>query len=343
MLTVENIQKIYEGKPLLRGIDFELQQGETICLLGRSGSGKSTLLRIIVGIETPEAGRILWNGNDLVNVPIHKRNFGLMFQDYALFPHKNVFENVAFGLRMMNIPEDELIRRVEVELEKVGMLNFSHRSVTDLSGGEQQRVALARALAPQPRLLLLDEPLGALDKTLRGQLLQDIHTLLLETDIPAIYVTHDQEEAFRIADRILILRDGEIIQGGAPQLIYQKPRDTWVAKFLGLNNILGGKVICPDPVTVQTEIGELFVENRKNRQYQMGQAVDLLIRPDALSFNEKKKNKVSGQVKDVFFLGEGYRVIISFNSIVLEFNLTQELRIGDSVLGSLDVDSVSIL
>ncbi len=343
MLTVENIQKMYEGKPLLRGIDFELQQGETICLLGRSGSGKSTLLRIIVGIETPEAGRILWNGIDLVNVPIHERNFGLMFQDYALFPHKNVFENVAFGLRMMNVPDDEVVRRVEVELKKVGMLNFSSRRVTDLSGGEQQRVALARALAPKPRLLLLDEPLGALDKTLRGQLLQDIHTLLLETDIPAIYVTHDQEEAFRIADRILILRDGEIVQGGAPQSIYQEPKDAWVAKFLGLNNILRAQVIRLDPLTVQTAIGELFVENRKRRQYHIDQAVDLLIRPDALSLNRQEKNQASGQVKDVFFLGEGYRVIIAFNSIAMEFDLTQELKIGDIVQGSLEVDSVSIL
>lgn len=343
MLTVENIEKMYEGKPLLRGISFELKQGETICLLGRSGSGKSTLLRIIVGIELPDSGRILWAGKDMANVPIHERNFGLMFQDYALFPHKNVFNNVAFGLRMIGVPADQVKKRVEIELNKVGMLNFSRRRVTELSGGEQQRVALARALVPKPRLLLLDEPLGALDKTLRGQLLQDIHTLLLETGIPAIYVTHDQEEAFRIADRLLILRDGEIVQSGAPQSIYRDPKDTWVAKFLGLNNILPARIVRFNPLTVETDIGELEIEPFREIQYKIGQEVDLLIRPDALIINQAGNNQISGKVKDVFFLGEGYHVIVKLNSTTLEFDLAQELKIGDAIQGSLDANSVSIL
>jgi len=210
MLTVKNLVKDYEGKPLLRGISFDVKQGETICLLGRSGSGKSTILRIIAGIEKPEAGDVFWNQQNLENIPVHKRNFGFMFQDYALFPHKNIYENVAFGLRMQKLNSKEIHDRVLKNLEKVKLTDLMNRQVADLSGGEQQRVALARALAPEPRLLMLDEPLGALDRTLKEQLMVELRNVLHETNIPAIYVTHDQEEAFTIGDRLILLNEGKI-------------------------------------------------------------------------------------------------------------------------------------
>ena len=205
MLTVQNIHKHYEGQLLLRGVSFELGKDETICLLGPSGSGKSTLLRIIAGLEHAESGQVLWKGQDLAQVPPHQRHFGLMFQDYALFPHRTVAENIAFGLRMQNRSQEEIKQRVQEALNTITMSAFADRKVTELSGGEQQRVALARALAPQPRMLMLDEPLGALDRTLREQLSLELRRILRETQMPAIYVTHDQEEAFAIADRLLLL------------------------------------------------------------------------------------------------------------------------------------------
>ncbi len=208
MLEVIDIHKSYEDAPLLRGISFTVAAGETVCLLGASGSGKSTLLRIIAGLEAAEEGRICWDGKDLASVPAHRRGFGLVFQDYALFPHLNVVENVAFGLQMLNLPPGQIKARVTEVLDKVNLSEFQDRRVTDLSGGEQQRVALARALAPNPHLLMFDEPLGALDRSLRERLMEELRSILHTTGVPAVYVTHDQEEAFTLADRILLLHAG---------------------------------------------------------------------------------------------------------------------------------------
>ncbi len=203
------LHKSYEGAPLLRGISFTVAAGETVCLLGASGSGKSTLLRIIAGLESPEQGSVCWDGQDLASVPAHRRGFGLVFQDYALFPHLNVVENVAFGLKMQDLSRQEINARVTSVLEKVNLAEFKDRRVTDLSGGEQQRVALARALAPNPHLLMFDEPLGALDRNLRERLMEELRRILHATHVPAIYVTHDQEEAFTLADRVLLLHEGD--------------------------------------------------------------------------------------------------------------------------------------
>jgi spermidine/putrescine transport system ATP-binding protein len=223
MLEVIDLHKTYEGQPLLKGISFSLAAGETICLLGASGSGKSTILRIIAGLEQGEQGEsgdVRWEGRSLSGVPVHRRNFGLMFQDYALFPHLNVFENVAFGLRMQHWPENQIKLRVAEVLGQVNMSAFEKRGVRELSGGEQQRVALARALAPRPRLLMLDEPLAALDRALRESLLDELRMILHRSGIPAIYVTHDQQEAFTIADRIILLHDGTIAQAGGPPQVF---------------------------------------------------------------------------------------------------------------------------
>src|SRR5438093_735137 len=202
-LQVLHINKSYEGAPLLRDVSFEVGESEIVCLLGPSGTGKTTLLRIIAGLEELEAGQILFQARDLRGVPVHQRGFGLMFQDLALFPHRRVYDNVAFGLRMHNLPQSEIRGRVEEMLALVGLdpARFAGRDVNRLSGGEQQRVALARSLAPRPRFLMFDEPLGALDRLLREQLITDIRALLKRLGIMALYVTHDQEEAFAISDR----------------------------------------------------------------------------------------------------------------------------------------------
>ncbi|PWH18662.1 MAG: iron ABC transporter ATP-binding protein [Anaerolineae bacterium] len=324
MLELIAVTKTYENQPLLRGISFSVAPGETVCLLGASGSGKSTILRIIAGLEDPEAGEVRWKGQSLAGVPTHRRRFGLMFQDYALFPHLSVFDNVAFGLRMRgkervvnlgnqlprrraqdqeNSPPagsgtDLLQHQVLAALSLVKMQHFAHRRVTELSGGEQQRVALARALAPQPRLLMLDEPLGALDRALKETLLDELRHILRQTGIPAIYVTHDQEEAFAIADRILLLRDGEIVQAGTPPEVFTSPASGWVATFLGLGNVVEGQV---HTGLVETSFGRFSIKTNRPP----GERVSLLIRPQA---EISDSGEIIGRVTDVLFRGEGFRV-----------------------------------
>ncbi len=334
MLEVLNIRKTYEGRPLLRGISFQVGQGETLGLLGPSGSGKSTLLRIIAGLEQPESGQVLWNGEDLANVPVHKRNFGLMFQDYALFPHRNVYENVAFGLRMQRLPKPEIETRVSEALDSVGLLGFAKRRVTDLSGGEQQRVALARALVPRPHLLMLDEPLGALDRTLREQLTEELHQLLHATGIPAIYVTHDQEEAFAIADRLVLLHDGQVEQKGSPPEVYSRPATPWVARFFGMVNLLPGEVVSTSPLEVQTELGRLRAECEGIFVPTTGSPVTLLFYPWAAELDGEppRTNRLAGVVEDVIFSVEGYRATIRFGEgPAFQFVFDRQVHAGQPV------------
>lgn len=333
MLRVENIEKTYEGKPLLKKVSFEIGGNETVCLLGASGSGKSTLLRIIAGLEGAEGGEVLWNDEPLKDTPAHQRRFGLMFQDYALFPHRNVAENIAFGLRMQNLPKPQIHERVEEALQTIDMTDFADRKVTELSGGEQQRVALARALAPEPRLLMLDEPLGALDRTLREQLSQELRRILRETQVPAIYVTHDQEEAYSIADRLLLLHNGVILQSGRPHEIYHHPRNVWVAKFFGLGNLISGRVKERSPLKVETTIG--MIEASCDREApQVGQKTTLLLRPTQAHRNgEEYSNKITGEVFDQIFQGETYRITLTVNSEIPSFNISlpEPVEVGEKL------------
>ena len=341
MLSIEHIQKNYEGKPLLIDVSFELHEDETICLLGPSGSGKSTLLRIIAGLEEAEGGRVCWKGDDLAQLPPHKRHFGLMFQDYALFPHRNVAENIAFGLRMQNRPKPEIETLVKTALETINMVGFADRKVTELSGGEQQRVALARALAPEPRLIMLDEPLGALDRTLREQLSGELRRILRETKVPAIYVTHDQEEAFAIADRLLLLHEGIILQSGKPHEIYHHPKNLWVAKFFGLGNLIKGKVTERSPLNVDSPLGTIQASCDQEAP-QIGADTWLLFRPTQACQNvDECSNKITGEVVDQLFQGEDYAVTLRINDAVPLFNgrLSKPAQIGDTLtLGYHDQD-----
>jgi ABC-type Fe3+/spermidine/putrescine transport system ATPase subunit len=305
MLEVHHIFKDYEGKPLLKDISFKVDTGETVCLLGASGSGKSTLLRIIAGLEEPDSGFVSFDGLDLTTVPPHRRDFGLVFQDYALFPHLNVQDNVAFGLKMRRLSTDEIAERVASSLKMVNLSGFEKRQVTELSGGEQQRIALARALATQPRLLMFDEPLGALDRTLREDLLSELRMILHHTGIPAIYVTHDQEEAFALADRILILHDGQIVREGNPKEVSSHPESAYVAGFLGLGTILEGTSIGNSQV--KTLYGDLTVEC--DNQLQKGEKVHVLVRP-FLAEEERKSNAIEGIVTDVVFQQDRYKVTL---------------------------------
>ncbi|MBT3240154.1 MAG: ABC transporter ATP-binding protein [Chloroflexi bacterium] len=327
-LIVSELSKSFEDKKAVNNVSFELSQGEIVALLGPSGCGKSTLLNMIAGLEKADAGIIKWHGNDLADIEVHKRNFGLMFQDFALFPHKNVFHNVAFGLKMQDKNEIEIKTRVREVINLVGLSDFETRDVNSLSGGEQQRVALARALAPKPELLMLDEPLGSLDRALRQRLLEELKSILRETQQTTLYVTHDQEEAFALADKIIIMDRGNIIQIGSPNQIYRQPASVFVANFIGLSNILDGKIKGSE---VETLLGTFPIQNRSPGD------VKVLLRPDRVVIGESLPFKLSGQVIDKSFRGENTRIRIESQGLMLDFSSFEDLpNVGEQIQISLD-------
>lgn len=243
MLAVRNVTKAYGAVTALREVDLDVATGEVVAVLGPSGCGKSTLLRVIAGLERPDSGAVFWDGTDVTGVPAHARRFGLMFQDYALFPHRSVAGNVGFGLRMSGWTADQIDARVAETLELVGLSGAGHRRVDELSGGEAQRVALARTLAPSPRLLMLDEPLGSLDRTLRERLIVELGDIFARLDSTVLYVTHDQEEAFTIADRVAVMRAGDVVQVARPEDLWTDPNGLFVSGFLGFQNRFDAEVV----------------------------------------------------------------------------------------------------
>jgi len=333
LLEIRNITKSYQDQTLLDGISFNVENNETVCLLGPSGGGKSTILRIISGLETAEKGQVVWQGKDISDVPPYARRFGLMFQDYALFPHLTVYENVAFGLRMQKQAENLIEASVIEALKLVNMDNFISRRVTDLSGGEQQRVALARALAPKPQLLMLDEPLGALDRTLREKLGEELRGLLRKMKIPAIYVTHDQQEAFSIADRILVLNQGRIVQSGTPSQVYSHPASPWLATFFGMDNQIHGRVISVDPLKVLTVIGDFECECQKNEFHPHDQVILVFKQTGAEMSNElETKNMIEGGVIETIFSADRFKTKVAFKeNINFEFLLENEYKADQKI------------
>ena len=312
MLELNRISKSFDDKKVLQDISFEAEAGEVVALLGPSGCGKTTLLRIIAGLETADAGKILLNGQDLTDVPVFQRGFGMVFQDYALFPHKTAAENVAFGLRMAGWSAKKQEARVAQLMDLVGLRGMGERGVYDLSGGEQQRVALARALAPNPRLLLLDEPLGALDRALRERLMVELRSILAraasgiegQRPVTTIYVTHDQEEAFAVAGRIIVMNGGRIEQSGTPLEMYRSPETPFVARFLGMDNLLTGEIVGERPCIVETDVG--LIEVGGGCKATVGSRGVLLIRPEGaemLAPDQTGVNVVSGQVREISFRG----------------------------------------
>jgi ABC-type Fe3+/spermidine/putrescine transport system ATPase subunit len=280
MLDLRAIHKRFPpGKEVLRGVSLSAAAQEIVCLLGPSGCGKSTLLRIIAGLERADQGQVLLNGVDVSGQPAHRRGVGLMFQDYALFPHLSVAENVAYGLRMQKVPAAQRYARVEEMLALVDLQDYAGRAVDDLSGGEQQRVALARTLAPNPSLLLLDEPVANLDRLLREELVEELRSILKQLHVTTVFVTHDQEEAFALADRIAVMRDGRIEQVDAPALLYRRPANTFVAGFLGFHNLLPVAHDWRQAGIVRTLVGDFPIPALQASLTAGG--VRLLIPPDA--------------------------------------------------------------
>ena len=258
-LTLERIGVTIDGRRILDDVSLDVADGERLALLGPSGSGKSTALRVIAGLQAPSAGRVLLEGRDVTRVPAHRRRTGLVFQDAALFPHRDVAGNVGFGPRVAGLPEDERRARVSEALDLVGLAGTERRDVTTLSGGEAQRVALARALAPRPEVLLLDEPLGALDGPLRRRLQTDLRELFDQLELTVVHVTHDVGEAFELGDRVAVLREGRVAQVATPDELWARPADDWVARFLGMTNVVRdgdrATVIRPEAVRVRPGSG----------------------------------------------------------------------------------------
>ena len=328
LLDVMSVTKSFGGGAVLRDVSFHVDEGEIVCLLGPSGCGKTTLLRIVAGLERADSGQVRYDGRSLDSVPVHRRGFGLMFQDYALFPHKDVAANVAFGLRMQVLPALRVKDRVAEMLDLVGLAGYERCRVYDLSGGEQQRVALARSLAPGPRLLMLDEPLGSLDRALREELMNELRAILKGIGVTAIYVTHDQQEAFAVADRVLIMAGGRIVQQGTPQAVYRHPASSWVARFLGMDNMVPGLVLASGPLVVDTPLGRMTLGEMEELVVP-GQAVTLLIRPEAARLvadcPDEDSVLVEGTVGECSFRGSHYRLAIRHTAgLDLAFDLISE-------------------
>ncbi len=348
ILQVSHVHKSFDGAPLLRDVSFDVASSEIVCLLGPSGCGKTTLLNIIAGLEPADSGQVLVEDQDISDVPVHRRGFGLMFQDLALFPHKNVRDNVAFGLRMAGLAPQAIDARVRQVLELVGLVGFEQRDVNQLSGGEQQRVALARSLAPRPRLLMLDEPLTSLDRALRERLMNELRDILTRVGQTAIYVTHDQQEAFALADRVVILNAGRVAQIGTPQEVYCDPADAFVARFLGLTNLVGGQwIVDGGQKKLRTALGVLTLPEGACH----GGQVTVLIRPDAARLDlagleDPSGMAVSGVLAERSFRGGHTRVVVRANETTLEFEMdstTSLPPVGSPIRLSLRPDAVTCL
>ncbi len=350
-LEVTNIYKEYAGTPLLRGATFTVECGEIACLLGPSGSGKTTLLRLLAGLEPASAGQIRLGDQDLAGIPTHRRGIVLMFQEYALFPHKTVAENIAFGLQdgkwrlkanARQAQHHAVTLRVAEMLALVGLEEFGEREVISLSGGEQQRVALARSLAPHPRLLLLDEPLGALDRNLRERLMAELPAILHRVGVTALTVTHDQEEAFARADRVILLHEGRVVQAGQPEEVYQAPADAWVAQFLGLTNLVAAQVVSQRPARVRTSFGELTLAAHCALPAPKTEGT-LLIHPWGIHETASQTTPYTGTITRRTFHGSYYRLEIELTGYKLTLKLPANQKPpapGDSIV--LQIDSAAL-
>ena len=326
LVEIKNLTKEYDGDIILKGIDLTIHQNEFVTLLGQSGCGKTTLLRIIGGFDTPTSGEVKFDGKDLIQIPSYKREINTVFQKYALFPHLNVFDNIAFGLRMKKVPESEVKERVNRMLKMVKLFDYANRRIDSLSGGQQQRIAIARALVNRPKVLLLDEPLGALDLKLRQDMQYELKEIQREMGITFIFVTHDQEEALTMSDTIVVLNDGLIQQIGTPVDIYNEPRNRFVANFIGESNIVRGVMLEDYKVEFENHVFECV-----DRGYNANEVVDIVIRPEDLQIVSKDKGAFTGVVDTVIFKGVHYEIIVMVEGREYIVHSTQSAEVGAEV------------
>ncbi|MEG0767603.1 MAG: ABC transporter ATP-binding protein [Clostridia bacterium] len=304
-MDLENISKAYDGALVLENMNLYIRKCEFVTLLGPSGCGKTTTLRLIGGFESPTNGRVLFEGADITQTPPYRRPVNTVFQKYALFPHLNVFDNVAFGLKIAKKPRNEIARRVDAMLELVGLKGYGKRNIDALSGGQQQRVAIARALVNEPEVLLLDEPLGALDQRLRKDMQLELKNMQQQLGITFLYVTHDQEEALTMSDTIVVMREGHIQQIGDPKRIYDEPKNAFVADFIGESNIFDGMMIEDELVSfagmeftcVDSGFGSMC-------------PVDVVVRPEDIMVVGEDVGQIHGIVRSVLFKGVHFEMIV---------------------------------
>ena len=305
LIELKNLTKNFEDQQVLRGINLDVYENEFLTLLGPSGCGKTTTLRIIAGFEEPSSGQVLFNGIEISKVPPYKREVNTVFQKYALFPHMNVFENIAFGLNIKKVDKNVIRQKVERMLKLVGLEGFGSRDVTLLSGGQQQRVAIARALVNEPKVLLLDEPLGALDAKMRKDMQRELKKIQQEVGITFIYVTHDQEEALSMSDTVVVMNDGEIQQIGSPTDIYNEPENRFVAGFIGESNIIEGTMIKDYLVEFDG-----FRFECVDKGFEDNEAIEVVLRPEDLDIVAPDQARITGVVRSVTFKGVHYEILV---------------------------------
>ena len=338
IIELKNISKAFDGETVLDNISLDIHDNEFITLLGPSGCGKTTTLRIIGGFVYPDQGDVIFMGERINDVPPHKRNVNTVFQKYALFPHLNVFENVAFPLRERKLPKKEIKEKVNKMLDMVMLSGFAHRRVTSLSGGQQQRVAIARALVNEPKVLLLDEPLGALDLKLRKDMQQELKKIQKSTGITFIFVTHDQEEALSMSDTIVVMSEGKIQQIGTPQDIYNEPVNAFVADFIGESNIVDGVMLADYKVRFGGQIFDCL-----DTGFAPNEPVDVVIRPEDVDIVKPAPGVLQGTVTSVTFMGVHNEAIVDIDGFKWMIQTTDPVEEGTHIGISLEPDAIHIM
>ncbi len=338
IIELKQISKSFDGEKVLDNISLDIRDNEFITLLGPSGCGKTTTLRLIGGFEHADEGEILFMGKSIKDVPPHKRNINTVFQKYALFPHLNVFENVAFPLRERKLPKAEIEEKVQTMLDLVMLSHFANRKVTSLSGGQQQRVAIARALVNHPQVLLLDEPLGALDLKLRKDMQQELKKIQKSTGITFIFITHDQEEALSMSDTIVVMSEGKIQQIGSPADIYNEPVNAFVADFIGESNIIDGVMLENYSVSFS---GHTF--RCLDRGFAQGEPVDVVVRPEDVDIVPVGEGMLSGLVTSVTFMGVHNEIIVDIGGFKWMIQTTKSVCVDQPIGISLEPDAIHIM
>ncbi len=338
LIELQGISVSFDDEKVLDDISLSIADGEFVTLLGPSGCGKTTTLRIIAGFLEPDEGRVCFEGKEINGVPPHKRQVNTIFQRYALFPHYNVFDNIAYGLKVRHVPKDEIRSRVSAMLKMVNLEGFEHRRVSKLSGGQQQRVAIARAVINHPRVLLLDEPLAALDLKLRKDMQKELKNIQKQLGITFIFVTHDQEEALTMSDTIVVMDNGKVQQIGTPTDIYNEPVNAFVADFIGESNIIDG--VMPENYRVSFA-GHTF--DCLDSGFAPGEAVDVVIRPEDVDIVPPSTAMLTGTVTSVTFLGVHYEIIVDICGFKWMIQTTDYCAEGAPVGLSIDPDAIHIM
>lgn len=338
LVDIRNVKKSYEDTLVLENLSLYIKENEFVTLLGPSGCGKTTLLRIIGGFEEVDEGTVFFNDKDLLSIPSYKREINTVFQNYALFPHLNVYDNVAFGLNVKKVNKEIVDKEVRKALKMVKLEGYEKRKVKQLSGGQQQRIAIARAIINKPKMLLLDEPLGALDLKLRQDMQYELKEMQKELGISFVFVTHDQEEALTMSDTVVVLKDGVIQQIGTPEDIYNEPKNRFTASFIGESNIVEG--IMKKDYLVHFEALDFVCVDVGFRE---NEPIDVVIRPEDIVLSNKTNNKITGIVDDITFKGVHYEIIVMVEDKEYVIHSTDPQEIGDIVSLNFDPDDIHVM